>query len=340
MISERLIQRDWTKTMTSAASAVYGAVSYTDKKALSLVDVMGFTGHAFRLNIDPIEVNVAGPTSFPGGYILRRNLCNLGYTSNMGEASTPVSPDNLEQTIALIQRSIDKGYPAIVFDLFIPEFGLIYGYDDDMQIFNAKDVSQEGTITYADFGRPKIPVLFLVTIEDSLPHSKYEMLRMALDMIVEHARGREWTYNFKDRYTQGLKGYDAWIQVMENRNADEFGNAYNIAVAADAREFAVKFLREVSIKWDGSNVVERTVRSKAAEAAAHYETVAEALSDLREIFPFPQGGQPKNPILADSAIKLLNIAREAETKGIEVLEKLLHFMKAYHSDIWIKPSSN
>ncbi|KRF10224.1 hypothetical protein ASG89_01425 [Paenibacillus sp. Soil766] len=340
MISDQLINRDWTKTMTSAASAIYGSVSYTDKKNLSLIDVMGLTGHAFRLNIDPTEVNVAGPTSFPGGYILRRNLCNLGYTSNMGEASTPVSPDKLEQTIALIQRSVEKGFPAIAFDLFIPEFGLIYGYDDETQMLNAKDVSQEGTISYADFGRPKIPVLFLVTIEDSLPHSKYEMLRMALDMIVDHARGREWTYNFKDRYAQGLKGYDAWIQVMENRTADEFGNAYNIAVAADAREFAVQFLREMSIKWDGSNVVERTVRSKAAEAATHYESVAEALSGLREMFPFPEGGKPKDTIIANTAIELLISAREAETKGVEVLEKLLHFMKAYHSDIWIKPTSN
>jgi hypothetical protein len=338
MILDQLVNRDWTKTMTSAASVIYGAVRYTDKKNLTLMDVMGLTGHAFRLNIDPVEVNVAGPTSFPGGYILRRNLCNLGFTSNMGEASVPVTPDKLEQTIALIQRSIDKGYPAIVFDLFIPEFGLIYGYDDDKQLFNAKDVSKEGVISYADFGRPKIPVLFLVTIEDSLPHSKYEMLRMALDMIVDHARGREWTHDFKDRFAQGLKGYDAWVKVMENRTADELGNAYNTAVAVDAREFAVKFLQEMVANWDGSNVVERTVRSKAAEAATHYAVVLEALSSLRDMFPFPGGGKSKDPINADKAIELLCCAREAETKGIEVLEKLLSFMKAYHSDIWIKPT--
>ncbi|WP_245954720.1 hypothetical protein [Paenibacillus flagellatus] len=204
MTTNRFAGRDWTKTWTTAASAVYGAVSYTDKKGFTLVDVMGLTGHAFRLNIDPAEVNVAGPTSFPGGYILRRNLCNLGYTSSMGEASVPVSPEKLERTIALVQRSIDKGYPAIAFDLFTPEFGLLYGYDDEKQLFYGKDVSREGTISYADFGHPKIHVLFLVTIEDSLPHSKYEMLRMALDMIVDHARGREWTHVFKDRYAIGL----------------------------------------------------------------------------------------------------------------------------------------
>jgi hypothetical protein len=34
-------------------------------------------------------------------------------------------------------------------------------------------------------------------------------------------------------------------------------------------------------------------------------------------------------------IKLLIQAKEAETKGVEVLEQLYDFMKAYHSEKWI-----
>jgi hypothetical protein len=105
-------------------------------------------------------VNAAGPTSFPGGYIVRRNLCNLGFTSCLADAETPVAPDKLEQTLALVQQSIERGVPAIAFDLFIPEFGLIYGYDDDQQLFHAKDVSKDGTLTYAEFADAK-GVLFV-----------------------------------------------------------------------------------------------------------------------------------------------------------------------------------
>lgn len=329
------LDRDWTRTWTTAASAVYGAVSYTDKKHLTLVDVMGLTGHAFRMNVDPNVIHAAGPTSFPGGYILRRNLCNLGFISNMGEASVPVTPEHAEQTVALIQETVDRGVPAIAFDLFIPEFGLIYGYDDDERVFHAKDASQVGTIPYAKFLEPKIGVLFLITISESLPHSKYEMLRMALDMIVDHARGREWNHVFKDRFAMGLSGYDAWIGAMERRNADEFGNAYNTAVLADAREFAAEFLRKLARDWNGSNHVERFVRAKASEAAAHYEAVAEAFGEMREMFPFPQGGTPKEPEAADRAVTLLQRAKDAETKGVVVLEQLLDFMKAYYSEKWV-----
>ena len=326
---------NWNETWTSAAHAIYGAVGYTEKKHLSLVDVMGLTGHAFRMNIEPKQIHIAGPTSFPGGYIFRRNLCNLGFISNLGDAAAPPTPEQVEGTLALIHETLDKGVPAIAFDLFIPEFGLIYGYDDDKQLFHAKDLSQDGTISYAQFADPKIGVLFVITISESLPHSKYEMLRMALDMIVDHARGREWNARFKGRYSMGLAGYEAWIKAMEKRKADELGNAYNVEVVADAREFAAQFLRELVVRWNGTGSVERRVREFATEAAEHYEAVAAAFAELRAMFPFPQGGTPKEETTAEQAIHWLKLAQEAETKGVAVLERFLDFMKAYHSDKWV-----
>lgn len=328
-------EKDWSKTWSTAAWAVHGAVSYTDKKHLSLVDVMGFTGHAFRMNVDPEMMNIAAPTMFPGGYILRRNLCNLGFTSNLADPMSPIPPEKLDKVMALVQDSIDRGIPAITFDLFIPEFGLIYGYDDEKQLFHGKDVSKDGTFSYAKFADPKIDLLFVTTISESLPHSKYEMLRMALSTIVDHARGKEWMHVFEGKFVQGLAGYEAWAGVMEARRADETGNAFNVAVFADAREFAARFLRELAFRWDGGNVVERTVRYRAEEAAKHYGEVATFLGELREMFPFPQGGTPKDPETADRAIKLIRKAHAAETKGLEQLEALFHFMKEYYSETWI-----
>ena len=308
-------KKDWTKTWTSAAAAIHGAIKYTDKTHLNLVDVMGLTGHAFRLNIDPKEINVAGPTAMPGGYIIRRNLCNLGFTSNLADAEAPIKPDKLEQTIALIQESVDREIPAIVFDMFVPEFGLIYGYDDDQKVFFAKDSSRDGEVTYEEFAD--------------------EMLRMALDMIIDHARGREWQHIFEGKFVIGLEAYDAWIQVMEKRCADPNGNAYNTQVVSDARQFAVKFLADLIDKWDGTNVVERGVRKFAGEALKHYTEVAQSLGALRQLFPFPHGGEPENDENAERAIKLLKAAKEAEEKGVKQLETLHDFMKAYYAEKWI-----
>lgn len=51
------------KTWTTAADATYKMLQFTDRK-LSLPMVMGLTGHAFRINIIPDEVHIAGPTSY------------------------------------------------------------------------------------------------------------------------------------------------------------------------------------------------------------------------------------------------------------------------------------
>ncbi|WP_096186492.1 hypothetical protein [Evansella halocellulosilytica] len=329
-----LKKEDWTSTWTSAAAAIHGAVKYTEKKDLNLVDVMGLTGHAFRINIDLKEINVAGPTAMPGGYIVRRNLCNLGFTSNLADGEAPITPEILEQTIELIQESVDRGIPAIVFDMFIPEFGLIYGYDDNKKVFYAKDTSRDGEVTYEDFADVR-GVLYASTISESLPHSKYEMLRMALDMIIDHARGREWQHIFEGKFVTGLNAYDIWIDVLEKRGADPNGNAYNAQVVSDAREFAAKFLYELTVKWDGTNVVERGVRKFAGLAAKHYADVAKALIEFREMFPFPHGGEPANREQADRAIQLLKKAKEAEEQGVEQLEVLHGFMKAYYCEKWI-----
>ncbi|MFS0672088.1 hypothetical protein [Ornithinibacillus sp. 179-J 7C1 HS] len=328
----KLLERDWKLTKTSAAGAIYGALSYLEGNQLSLVDVMGLTGHAFRMNIDPKKIHPAGPTAFPGGYILRRNLCNLGYTSSLAEPETPVPPEKLAQTFSLIQDSIDKGLPAISYDLFTTEFGLIYGYDDEKQEFYAKDPSKDGTIAYEDFTERK-GFLFITTISEKLAHSKYEMLRMALEMIVDHARGREWNHIFNENFVMGLEGFDAWIQVFERGNVDPLGNAYNLDVIADARQFAVKFLEELSTKWDGGNVVERNVRELAKKACKHYLISAEAFHELSSLFPFPDGGKPI--VHKQTAIELLRKAKAAEVEGLVLLEKMLHLMKGYYSEKWI-----
>ncbi|WP_042147962.1 hypothetical protein [Paucisalibacillus sp. EB02] len=334
MNGQKLKKENWTETWTSAAAAVHGSIKYTDKNYLDLVDVMGLTGHAFRINIDKKEINVAGPTSFPGGYLLRKNLTNLGFISNLADPTVPVPPDKLEQTIALIQESIDRGIPAIVFDLFIPEFGLIYGYDDEEKVFHAKDSSKDGVVSYEEFADAR-GVLYTTTVGESLPHSKYEMLRMALETILDHAHGREWQAVFKGKYDIGLKAYDTWIKVMEKRCGDANGNSYNIQVVSDAREFAAKFLHNLTIKWDGTNIVERGVRKFAGEAAKHYEEVASYLVEMRELFPFPHGGDPSSKENAERSIELLKRAKEAEKKGIKQLEILLDFMKNYYAEKWV-----
>jgi hypothetical protein len=109
-------------TWTQAALSMYGALQYTDKKHMTLVDVMGYSSHAFRINIHSETVDVAGPTEFDWCTVMMQGLANLGFESkHVGEPNfTPPSPELLTEAIRLVQNSIDREIPAIAWDLFVP----------------------------------------------------------------------------------------------------------------------------------------------------------------------------------------------------------------------------
>ena len=50
--------------------------------------------------------------------------------------------------IEQIKKSIDKGIPAVSWDIGVPEWGLIIGYDDDTQMFATLAVNGEGEMSY------------------------------------------------------------------------------------------------------------------------------------------------------------------------------------------------
>ncbi|WP_408010551.1 hypothetical protein ACJROX_09685 [Pseudalkalibacillus sp. A8] len=121
------------------AFAIHRAIQSNTK--LSLVELMGYAGYAFRLNINVEKVDVAGPTAFDWNVYNRKALDNIGVQfKSFGTADfTPPTPDELADAINMIQESIDKEQPVIAWDLFIPEFGVIYGYDDDRKELYALD---------------------------------------------------------------------------------------------------------------------------------------------------------------------------------------------------------
>lgn len=315
-------ERSWEKTFTAAAQSIYAILQYTDKKDLyTLVDVMGLTDHAFRINIHPNDVSPAGPTMFSPTELLEKGLNILGFTcEHLHGFRTPAPPEKLEEAVRFAQQSIDRGIPAIGWSLFIPEFGVIYGYDDEKQELYCKDPSHEGPLPYAKLNELPLNFVCMVRIRDSVPVDPREAWIKSLDRIIRFAREQAVTLSHDFRH--GLAGYDAWIQAFRSRTVNPFGNAYNAEVVGDAREFAAKFLRSLPAKWQGDSEQDHRVRELAEEAAAHYEKVAEALLRFQQLFPHPHGGEPNEPANAEEAIRLLEQAKEKEMLGVAVLEQM------------------
>ncbi|MCY9514276.1 RNA polymerase sigma factor [Paenibacillus apiarius] len=327
-----------TFTWTSAASALYGLLSYTDKKE-SLSRIMGLSGYAFRINICPGDVNIAGPTIYDFRKILSHGLRNLGFQARIVDvASLKLGPNTnlvdasmltpeaktkrklheaLPEALNLIHDSIDRGLPVLSWDLFVPEFGLIYGYDHGSRKFMAVECGNEEHIPYDHLGRGILEDLFVLALDEPYAIDARGQLKGALQLILHHYHGREERIH---NNVHGLAAYDAWVEAFRGGKVEPNGNSYNTAVVQDARQYAAQFLNELSGTWQGDAAADKRIRNISKEAAGLYEHMAAQLQELRQLFPFPAGGEPNDPEQAERAIAILQSVKALEEQAIVLLE--------------------
>ncbi|MRG86144.1 hypothetical protein [Salinibacillus xinjiangensis] len=326
-MSQQLSCENYNSSWTSAATALLSACRYY-KPELTMIEFMGYSGHAFRININADDVDVAGPTGYDWESFFRKGLSNLGFTCRAIRTVnfTPPSPQELTDAMSLIQNSIDKGIPAICWDMFIPEFGNIYGYDDDKKEFMAKDPGGNGTLPYEKLGRGQINELFVMSVEDTNEMDKSKQLKGALELAIDHAYQRVHEDHLPP-YENGIKGYDAWIQAFQKQQVSDFGNAYNVAVVHDARRFAAKFFSKLAQEWDEEMENGETIKNLAFEASKFYDKVVTQLELLVNMYPFPDGGNPNHSKQAQQTIEILGKAKQAEEHAVQTLENMLYELK-------------
>lgn len=323
------------RTMTSAAQSMFAMLQYTNQNDLSLSEIMGYSSHAFRMNIHPVSVSPAGPTMFAPYELVSQNLKTLGVNTLTVTNVTPLSDKDLADTIRFIETRIDTGVPIISWDLFSPEFGLIYGYDHKQQLFYAKDAQKDSTIKYTELNDRSLNHLFFCGYYESVSKRIPIMLRDALKKIIEHADGNSPFASYE--YWHGLAGFQAWSHAFKSRKIDSFGNAYNLAVIFDARQHAERFFTILLEKWTVSTPLDRQVMEKLTKAKEIYSKVVTYFSQLQELFPYPHGGEPNNLSNSLKAIELLQHAYEWEKNGIEVLKELAPLLEQYEDENYGSP---
>ncbi|WP_127585533.1 hypothetical protein [Paenibacillus koleovorans] len=147
-------RNDFTWNCNTDTESIYSMVQYTDKKELFHTDIMGFTAHAFRIIIDREEVEVGSYSFFDWQLRHAEALMNLGFTVRTTGRQSHIAPtpEELEIALEMIQTSSDAGIHALSWDLFIPEWGVIYGYDDETRMLHCRDVRRDSEIPYEKLG--------------------------------------------------------------------------------------------------------------------------------------------------------------------------------------------
>ncbi|MEF3305207.1 RNA polymerase sigma factor [Paenibacillus sp. GYB003] len=297
-----------------------------DDPDMSLLRTEGFLMFAFNINIERKRVDMSSTNMVDRNYYLYNGLLSLGYKSEYAEAFDfdPPLPDLSVRAIRIVQRSIDLGMPAFVWELINREFGLIYGYDDEANLFYGIDSKSDETIPYDRLGTLQTKSLFVLGFVEKTDIPKEQQALRMCKMVIRHARGGERTFT---GYANGLEGYDAWIDALHRKSVDPLGQAYTITVIKEAREKAAGFLRELAESWESGEWREREIGMLFMHASGQYLAVSRQLAALAELFPAPSGGEPNDPDTANKGIALLRKAKAAEEAGVRRLEQIAELLE-------------
>jgi hypothetical protein len=284
---------------------------------------MGYTSHAFRINLRQKSIETDSSYCFHGGEALRRNFLILGFkTLNICPPVKTITPEMLQDIINTVRYSLQRGIPVVGWNLFAMEFGVIYGFDDTEKVLFARDSKFDGPIPYEQL--PNRRILCLCVIDQHFENGREKMLKEALTAILDHAHSRDglsW-----DKVQCGIRGYDVWIDAfISGDKISNKGNALNLYIIANARRHAITFLEIISKQWDNETSSGKNIAQLASKAASHFAQVAESLGKLERMYPYPLNKKGLNPRVKENisdSIELLETAKASEEKGIAVLNEM------------------
>jgi hypothetical protein len=310
----------WKPMWVSHLGCVKGCVEFL---GLDISDawLFGGTGHAFIINLDE-QVCPSGPTAWMTA-MLGQLGANLGYVEDcvFGQKSEPGFADKQQQAWEFVRKAIDQGIPCYGWELEMPEFFVVYGYDAEGYLYSGPGCDEgKGPKPWRELGETEIGMIEMYSVARGEPADDVKTVKEALGFALEHAEGPEqWVF---PKYGAGLAGYDNWINGLETGNVDGFGMAYNAAVWNECRGFAPLFLQEAQDRLGRSSA---PFAEKLAEATEHYAAVARNLQVVADAFPF-HGLDPshiQDPSRRESALTALKAARKAEASGLMALRGIV-----------------
>ncbi|MBN1400361.1 MAG: hypothetical protein JXA74_05970 [Anaerolineae bacterium] len=314
----RLTELRWHPLWMSYIGCLKGCLDYLHLD-VSLPWLYGASGHAFVLNVHEV-VCPSGPTAWGDGQYTTKLVEHVGCRLEQVTSfrSQPGFDAARERAWGLVRRALDAGQPCLGWELDIPEFYCIQGYDEAGYYYSGPGCDAgKGPKPWRELAETEIGWLEVAAVSPGEPLPVRQTVHAALAFALAFAESPpEWVH---EGYKGGLAGYDQWITALEGHKADGFGMAYNAAVWHECREHAAAFLPEARKRLEGA------AEAPLAQAAAAYESVARRLGQVEALYPF-HGLKPEH--IADearrsAALDHLRAAREAEADGLKALAEVV-----------------
>jgi hypothetical protein len=254
---------------------------------------------------------------------------NLGYSVN-GMCSFSSEKGFSEKQARAWENTkyaLARGLPCYGWELEIPEYYVINGWDDVGYYFSGPGTGATGPKPWQELGVSDIGMLELYWVEPAEKAADEVVVKEALEFALEHAgASSKWVY---PGYSSGLAAYDIWIKGAAAGTASPMGMAYNAQVWAECRNEAVEFLEEAR------NRLSPGVAPLIDTALGYYRDVAAYMRQLSMMYPFPHARDTEETArdgegtvrtagnTAAETVRFLTIVRDAEAKGLDALQDIV-----------------
>ena len=262
-------------------------------------DIVATSGFAFRMWVSPDLCPSA--TSIWEFHEQKPWVENGGLTCNYTERLW--DSDNIEEerrlaAIEQIKQSIDNGIAAISWDIGVPEWGLITGYDDETQKFATLSINgSTDEMEYALLGKRELPILNVLTITGKSEKGTKNIVEDTIKLAKTHLTGGEWC----DSNAKGLEAYPALIKHLESENTDlalSWNMEYFLGTYASLKWYAWKFFEKYQL----------------SELALCYKKVYECWQKAFEL------KKSSDLSLAENRANIANLLKESEAAEKDALK--------------------
>lgn len=206
---------DSTGYLFSFAKALCCAVKNSPLSGMA-EDIVASSGFAFRMWVSP---DLCPSATSIWQFDLQKSCVESGgiqcnYIERLW-GQEDVEEERRLQAIDLVRQSIDKGIPAVSWDIGVCEWGLIIGYDDEAERFAVLPITgQEEEMDYTFLGKRELPILNVLTLGDKVKKTQQDIVADTLKIARNHLLGNEWCEN-----ACGLNAYPALIKHLESEDA-------------------------------------------------------------------------------------------------------------------------
>lgn len=293
---------DKTGYLFSFAKSLGTAVKNSPYEALA-DDIIATSGFAFRMWV--AKDLCPSATSIWSFDEQKRWIENGGLLCNY--VGRYWGEDHIEKekrllAIEQIKKSIDSGIPAISWDIGIPEWGLVTGYDEEAKQLKVLPITgQANVMSYDLLGKRELPILSVLTITGISQKPQDEILKDTLKLALSHLNGEEWCENAK-----GLNAYPALIKHFEESfDSNKSWNIdYYLGTYGGLKYFAYKYFEKVQL----------------SELAKLYE---EIYICWQEAFDIKTSQDINVSDVREKIATLLKTAYDKESKAVQVMKELI-----------------